>query len=313
MLFEEPTIAAVDDDTGRLLAFGDEAIGLGVTSAGRVVLMHPVRNGELVDVHIAEDALVKVLRRVGTSRVSRPRMIVCSHVGEMDVQLRALDRALHKAGARQVHFVERPIACAIGADLAIAEPMGTMVIDVGGGTTDIGVLALGGIVTGSSIPVGGNAFDDAVRMVLARHYGLIVEPSAATHIVHTIGTLDGIPGTERAEVSGRDASSGRAHAVTVLASDLTPFLKEVAEPIVLAAVECITSAPPDLANDLLDAGLVLAGGAASLDGFGTYLARATGVAVHPAPQGGRLGVLGAARCASMLEALGAAISGAPRR
>jgi rod shape-determining protein MreB len=231
----------------------------------------------------------------------------------MDVQLRALDRALRKAGARQVCFVEKPIACAIGADLAIAEPMGSMVVDVGGGTTDIGVLALGGIITGTSLAAGGSSFDDAVRAVLARYYGLIVDPSLATRIVRTIGTLDAALGTDQSEVCGRDASSGRVYTITVRAADLTPFLIEVAEPIVTAVVNCITSAPPDVANDLLDTGLILAGGGALLNGFGVHLSRATGISVNVAPQGGRLGVLGAARCMSMFDVLGSAISEAPRR
>ena len=279
-MLEEPTIAAVDIDTGRLVAFGREAAGLGARSAGRVGLVRPVRNGKLVDVDLADAAISEVLRRAGASWLDHPRVVVCSHVGATGVQRRAVERALRRGGARSVRFVEQPIACAIGAGLPIADPVGQMVVDVGGGTTDVGLVALGSLVTAASVPVGGSEFDDAVRSHLAREHGLVADRAVVEQLRRELGMVGPVVRNAEVEVIGRDALSGWPIAARVTTSDLATALDSVVDPILEAALRCITAAPPDLANDLLGTGLLLVGGGARLVGLARRLASATGVPVN---------------------------------
>jgi len=295
IVVEEPTIAAVDSDTGRLVAFGHDAAGLGTPTAGRVLLVNPVRNGKLVDVELADAAIAEVLRRAGATWLDHPRVVVCSHVGATGVQRRAVERALRRGGARSVRFVEQPIACAIGAGLPIADPVGQMVVDVGGGTTDVGVVALGSLVTAASVPIGGIELDEAVRVHLARAHGLVAELAVVRELRRALGTVGPVAHDREVEVIGRDALSGRPAAARVTASDLAGALGPVVQPILATALRCITGAPPDLANDLLGTGLLLVGGGARLPGLAQRLASATGVPVHVPEHMEWLGVCGAAR------------------
>jgi rod shape-determining protein MreB len=295
IVLEEPTLAAVDTDTGKLVAFGREAVGLGARSAGRVALVRPVRNGKLVDVDLAQATVAEILRRSGASFFDHPRVVVCSHVDSTPVQQRAVERALRRAGARSVRFVEQPLACALGARLPIAEAVGRMVVDVGGGTTDVGVLALGGLVTSAAVPVGGNVFDEVVRDYLARVHRLVVERRVVEVLRREVGSVGPVGADVEVDVVGRDALTGLPGSRTVSRRELAAALEPVVEPVVAAAMRCMTSAPPDLANDLLGTGVLLAGGGSLLDGLARRLASAIGVPVHVPERLQLLGVLGAAR------------------
>jgi len=312
LLLEEPTVAAVDADTGRLLAFGRSAPALASATAGRVRLERPVRHGQLVDIALAEDVLVEVLRAAGLSRVAHPRVLACVQASATHVQRRALDRALRKAGARQVRFIEQPVACALGSGLPIEEPSGSMVVDIGAGTTEIGVLALGGIVTSASLAVGGGDVDESVRLLLSRRFDLVVDSRVASEVVRRIGAAGASP-APHLEVTGRRGADGRPHSVVVSGAEIRPALDELVAPIVTAAVECVASAPPDLANDLLGSGLHLSGGASQLAGIAQRIASATGLAVHASAEPSRVAVIGASRCLATFDVLGASLSAAPRR
>jgi rod shape-determining protein MreB len=313
IVLEEPTVAAVDADTERLLAFGSKAPALVAATAGRVSLVRPVRHGQLVDIGLAEEVLVEVLGAAGASRLAHPRVLACVSSAATHVQRRALDRALRKAGARQVRFIEQPVACAVGAGLPIEEPTGSMVVDVGAGTTDIGVLALGGLVTHAALAVGTDDVDEALRVLLARRYDLVVDRETAAEVCRRIGSLRVAPDLSNIEVTGRATATGRPHAVVLGPSDVRPTIVELLNPIFDAAVNCIATAPPDLANDLLGAGCHLSGGGSSLDGLGQSLAAATGLAVRVAADPRSSAVLGAARCLTMLDLAGVSLSAAPRR
>lgn len=314
MLLEEPTVVAVESDSRRLIAFGREAPPLASATAGRVRLERPVRHGQLVDIALAEDLLVEVMRAAGVSRLAHPRVLACVQTSATHVQRRALDRALRRAGAREVRFVEHPVACALGAGLAIEEPEGSMVVDVGAGTTEMGVLALGGIVTSASLAIGALDVDESVRMLLARRYDLVVDPEVAGEVVRRIGAGD--PARQDAphlEVTGRRGADGAPHSAVVSASEIRPAIDSLVGPVVDAAVACIASAPPDLANDLLGSGLHLSGGGSLLDGVAQRIATATGLEVHLHREPSRTAVLGAARCLSGFGLSGAGLSAAPRR
>lgn len=302
LLVDEPTLAAVDADTGRILAFGAEALETGARAAGRVHLVRPVRRGQLAELDLAEGLLAEVLRRAGAARVGHPRVVACAHVDATPVQARALERAFRKVGARQVSFVEQPVAGAIGAGLQIAEPTGSMVVEIGAGTTDVGLLALGGPVTSACLPLGGDDLDAAVRRLLARRHGLVVDQPTAAEVRERLGSLSAEAPDLGAEVLGRDAETGRSARVLVTRSELRPLLLERLVPVLDAVVGCIAAAPPDLANDLLASGIVLLGGASVLDGLDRRLARATGLPVHAVDEPRLTAVRGALGCLEGLDA-----------
>ncbi|MGP8162465.1 MAG: rod shape-determining protein [Acidimicrobiales bacterium] len=308
LLVDEPTVAAVDKDTGRVVAFGSEVLGLGARAAGRVAVRFPVRNGQLVDLDLVEEVLAEALRRAGASRLSHPRVLVCTHVGATRVQNRALDRAVRRAGAKDVLFIAHPTACAIGAGIAIDEPTGSMVVDVGAGTTDVAVFALGGIVVSSSCARGGDDLDEAVRVYLVRQRDILVDREAVEAARLALATAAPRPRNSEFEVVGRDARSGRPTSAVLTSVELRPILEPLLAPMFDAAVRGITEAPPELVNDLIGSGLLLAGGVGQLDGFDRRLARLTGVPVRVAADAGRCAVLGAARCLELPDGLSYAVS-----
>ena len=304
LLVDEPTVAAVDADSGRLLAFGTSALDTGARAAGRVHLVRPVRRGQLADVPLAGALLGGLVRRAGPARHGHLRVLACSHVGATPVQHRALERALRRAGVRQVSFVEQPIAGALGAGVTIAEPTGSMVVEIGAGTTDVGLLALGGIVTGTCLPLGGEDLDHAVRRLLARRHQLVVDPATAAEVRQQLGSVAADAPPARAEVLGRDAATGRPAAAVVTRAELRPLLLHLLLPVLDAVVGCISEAPPDLANDLLGAGIVLLGGASAVDGLDRRLASATGLPVHVVEAPRLTAVRGALGCAEHLARSG---------
>lgn len=296
LLFEEPSVAAVDLSTRRLIAFGKEAAGLGARSAGQVGVVRPVRAGKLLDVDVAEAVVADVFHRIGVGRLDRRAVALCCHIDTSDVQRRALERALRQAGAKHIRAIEQPIAAAIAAGLPLAEPVGTMVVDVGGGTSDLGVMALGGLVTSAAVAIGGSSFDEALRAYLLKTHGLAVAERAVETLRRQHGTLLESPGARAVSISGRDALDGRTRGVYLAIEELTSVLRRAVAPLLAAAALCIGDAPPDLANDLLRSGLLLVGGGSLLDGLDQQLAIATGVPVHIPIESDRLVVRGAARC-----------------
>ncbi len=301
VVLDEPAIAAVDADSGRLLAFGAEALSTGAASAGRVRLVRPVRHGQLADLGLAEELLAALLRRAGATRRGRPRVLCCVHTDATAVQRRATKRALEQASARTVRFLELPLAVAIGAGIAIEEPTGSMVLEIGAATADVAVLALGGMVTSATVSQGAEDFETAVRSLLARRHGLVVDQATAREVLAMIGTVDPAAAEARVEVLGHDRATGRPAAAVLRRSEIRRALEEHLEPVLSAALRCISESPPDLANDLLGAGLVLAGGASRLDGIAARVAAATGVSVYPAADARCCAVLGAARCLAWLD------------
>lgn len=300
---DEPSVAAIDGDTGRLLSFGRDALRTGAGAAGRVRLVRPVRRGQLADLGLAEEMVAAMFRRAGLSRRGRPRALVCVHAEATAIQKRALQRALEQAGARSVRFLELPLAVAIGQGVRIEEPTGTMVVEVGAGTADIAVLALGGMVTKASLTRGGEDFELAVRDLLARRQGLVIDQATAREVVRMIGTVDPTAPEARVEVLGRDRSTGRQSAAVLRRSEVRTTLLEQLRPVLAAAMDCIASAPPDLANDLIGTGITLAGGGSALDGLAAALAAATGLTVRGVDDARRAAVSGAASCLEGLREL----------
>ena len=295
ILVDEPTVAAIRLRDGSLVAFGHKAAAMSGRAAGDVGVVKPVAHGHLQDLALTDQVASHLLGSV-RKHVGRRPEVLCSVPGlATGVQRRALERSFKAAGAAHVEFIEHAVAAGVGFRLRIDEPVATMVVDVGAGTTDVAVMALGGVVTESSVPVGGDDIDRGVREVCLRSFDLVVSPGVAEQVKFAVATA--WSGSERKiEVTGRDASNGSVRTVVVSSSEVSGAIAERVRAMVAAAVECITTAPPDLANDLLARGLHLAGEGALLDGFARRLATATGIPVHLADDPGRAAVVGAARC-----------------
>ncbi|MGA2803470.1 MAG: rod shape-determining protein MreB [Acidimicrobiales bacterium] len=295
VVVDEPTVAAVDLGRNRLVAFGNRALSLRGRCSGDVAFIRPVCHGQLADLDLTWAVARELLRVVRTWSASQPTVLCCASGAATGVQRRALDRAFKQAGAGNVRFVEQQVAVALGSGLRIEEPVASMVVDVGAGTTEIGVLALGGLVTHASVPVGGGDFDEAIRRFCVRDFELVIDLETAEAVKRAIGSA-WVEEDDKVEVRGRDVSNGIVRSVVITRTEVADAIAPRVDRIVHAAVSCITSAPPDLANDLLNRGLYLAGGGALLAGFGKRLASATGIPVHLVENPERCAVAGAALC-----------------
>lgn len=307
VLLDEPTVVAVDLERSRVVALGRQALVLRGRAAGRVALRRPLAHGELLDLDLARQLVRHALGRL-PRRLRASRAVVCSPAGATGVQRRALARALRDAGVRRVRFLETPLAVAIGQRLPVAEPKASMVLDVGAGRSEAGVLALGGVAAAVSTPVGGDDLDEAVRASLLQAFDVLVERAVAREVKERLGRA--WPGGEedKVEVVGRDASNGRVRRVVVTGEEVASVLEPVVENVVRTALRAITAAPADLANDLLASGLYLAGGTASLSGLDRRVAHAAGVPVHVVEDGGLAALRGALRCAAAPRRYGGLLS-----
>lgn len=300
VVVDEPTIAAVDLGRNRLLAFGTEALGLRGRCAGEVAIVRPVHHGQLFDLDLTAAVAGELLRRGRVSALGHPTVLCCASGAATSVQRRALDRAFKKAGAGSVRFVEQQVAVALGSGLRIEEPVASMVVDVGAGTTEIGVLALGGLVTHASVALGGGDFDEAIRRLCARDFELAIDAATAEGIKYAIGSA-WVEEDDKVEVRGRDVATGIVRSVVITRTEVADAIAPRVERILAAATFCITSSPPDLANDLLNRGLYLSGGGALLTGFAQRLATATGIPVHLVEDPERCAVSGAALCMATMR------------
>ncbi|MGD0083062.1 MAG: rod shape-determining protein MreB [Acidimicrobiales bacterium] len=302
LLIDEPTVAAVDIPSGRLLAFGEAAREMAGRAAGEVAIVRPVRHGQLVDLELTDQIAAELFRRARRSGVHRPDVLCCVPGGATGVQRRALERSFKKAGARNVDFVEHAVACGIGTQLEIDEPIASMVLDVGAGTSDMAVMALGGVVTEASLMIGSEDFDEAIRQLCLRSFDLVLGSGIPESIKLAIGSA--WPDNEmKVEVRGRDLGNGIPRTIVLSKSEVASVMADLVDTIIAAAVECITESPPDLANDLLTRGLYLAGGGALLAGFTRRLATAAGIPIHLVRSPETVAVFGAAR-ALRAQALG---------
>ena len=300
VIIDEPTIAAVDLGRNRLVAFGSDAAGLSGRCAGEVAIVRPVHHGQLFDLDLTAEVVRDLLRRGRISSMAHPTVLCCASGGATGVQRRALDRAFKKAGAGKVRFVEQQVAAALGSGLRIEEPVASMVVDVGAGTTEIGVLALGGLVTQASVALGGGDFDAAIRRLCVRDFELVIDAATAESIKCTIGSA-WVEEDDKVEVRGRDVSTGIVRSIVITRTEVADAIVPRVERILAAATFCISSSPPDLANDLLNRGLYLSGGGALLTGFAQRLATSTGIPVHLVQDPERCAVSGAAMCMATMR------------
>lgn len=291
-----PTVAATDLASGRLLAFGREAEEMQGRAAGRVRIVRPMVHGQFTDLDLAEGFLAGVLSAAGARWHRRPSVLACVPGGSTGVQRRAVERGLRRGGAREVQLIDHQTAAAIGARLPIQEAAGSMIVDMGAGTTEIGILALGATAASVTVPVGGLDLDEAVRSHCRRQLDLVVDHATAEQVKKAIGSAWGLHDEAKAEVRGRDLATGEVRTVVLSRSELLDVMSEPLREILASLVGAIRSAPPDLGNDLLARGLHLAGGSARLLGLRERIEDETGLRVHVGERPELCTIHGALRC-----------------
>jgi rod shape-determining protein MreB len=314
IVLNEPSVVAINQDTGGILAVGLEAKKMIGRTPGNIVAIRPLKDGVISDFDTTERMLRYFIQKVHKRRhFAKPRLVVCVPSGITGVEQRAVKDAGYAAGARKVYIIEEPMAAAIGAGLPIHEPTGNMVVDIGGGTTEIAVISLGGIVTVQSIRVGGDELDQAIITWIKREYSLLLGERTAEEIKMAIGSAFPAVGEPDAEIRGRDLVTGLPKTILVTAEEIRKAIDEPVSRIVEAVKTTLDSCPPELSGDIMDRGIVLTGGGALLHGLDERLRHETGIAVHIAENPLNAVVMGTGRCIEEFEALEKVLISEPRR
>ncbi len=314
IVLNEPSVVAVNQDTGGILAVGIEAKKMIGRTPGNIVAIRPLKDGVIADFDTTERMLRYFIQKVHKrSYLAKPRIVVCVPSGITGVEQRAVKDAGYAAGARKVYIIEEPMAAAIGAGLPIHEPTGNMVVDIGGGTTEVAVISLGGIVTALSIRVGGDELDQSIINWVKREYSLLLGERTAEEIKMAIGSAYQLANENDAEIRGRDLATGLPKTITVTAAEIRKALEEPVNAIVNAVKGTLDKCPPELSSDLMDRGIVLTGGGALLKGLDERLRRETGMPIHIADRPLDAVVEGSGKCIEEFEALEKALISEPRR
>ncbi len=273
IVLNEPSVVAIDSETKKVLAVGSEAREMLGRTPGRVKAIRPMKDGVIADFNITEELLSNFIRKVnGKSLFSRPRILICCPSNITQVEKNAIKEAAERIGAKKVFLEEEPKVAAVGAGLDISKPSGNMIIDVGGGTTDIAVLSLGGIVTSASIKVAGNKFDNDIVKYIKDKYKLLVGERTAEEIKLTIGNVFPTEKQEKMEVRGRDLVTGLPHTITLTSNEVEEGLRESVYLLIHTAKNVLEQTPPELSADIIDKGIVVTGGGALIKGFDKLLA-----------------------------------------
>lgn len=296
IVINEPTVIAVNRRTGEVLAHGEKAWEMIGRTPGNIVAVRPLRGGAITDFEVTEKMIRMLLQRAGVSRFSRPKVLICVPSAITEVERRAVTDATRRAGAADAQLLEQPIAAAIGADLPIDQPVGNMVIDIGGGTTETAVISLGGIVALEAVRVGSFDIDTEIQAYVRRSHGIAIGERTAEMIKKTIGTAIPMPNLTDAEVRGRDLVSGLPKTVVLTDAEIREAINPIVTQMVDSVIRCLGTAPPELAQDFLKRGMYLVGGGALLTGMGERIAMDTNVPVILSNDALEAVVLGAGHC-----------------
>ncbi len=282
IVVSEPSVVASDVDTGDVHAVGAEAQRMIGRTPATIAATRPLRHGVIADFDVTEAMLRYFIRRVLDRRMAHPRLIVCAPSGVTEVEKRAVEEASLAAGARQVHLIEEPIAAAIGAGIEIEEPIGRMVVDIGGGTSEMAVISMGGIVVMRSIRVGGYEMDDAIAHYLRNVHQLAIGSQTAERIKTTIGSVSPMEFEDTMEVRGRHLVTGLPTAVQLSSAEVRAAISAPIREIIQGIRDTLEQTPPELASDIARDGILLAGGGVLVKGFEGLVAEETGMPVFKA-------------------------------
>ncbi|MFZ9283748.1 MAG: rod shape-determining protein [Candidatus Nanopelagicales bacterium] len=313
IVLNEPSVVAINSDNGNILAVGAEAKRMIGRTPGNIIAVRPLKDGVIADFDTTERMLRYFIQKVHKRRfLAKPRLVICVPSGITGVERRAVEEAGYKAGARKVYIIEEPMAAAIGAGMPIHEPTGNMVVDIGGGTTEIAVISLGGIVVAVSIRVGGDELDEAIIAYVKREYSLLLGERTAEEIKMKVGSAFPLPNEPEAELRGRDLVTGLPRTIILPAEEIRKALEEPIQAIVDAVKSTLDRTPPELSGDIMDRGVMLTGGGALLRGLDERLRHETGMPVVIAENPLNCVVLGSGRTVEEFEALSRVLVSNPR-
>jgi rod shape-determining protein MreB len=267
IVLSEPSVVAVDVRSGEVHAVGVEAKRMLGRTPGTIRAIRPLKDGVIADFDVTEEMLRHFIQRVHQNRFAHPRVVVCVPSGVTGVEKRAVEEACLSAGARQAYLIEEPMAAAIGAGLPVGEPTGSMVLDVGGGTSEVAVISLGGIVVSESIRVGGDEQDEAIVAHCKHEHKLLIGQQTAEEVKLEIGSASQLPEEVSTEIRGRDMVSGLPKTIMLSSGEVRGALEDPISQIVAAVKDTLDRTPPELAGDIMDRGITLAGGGALLQGM----------------------------------------------
>ena len=280
IVLSEPSVVAIDVRTGEVHAVGIEAKRMLGRTPGTIQAICPLKDGVIADFDVTEEMLRHFIQKVHQNRFAHPRVVVCVPSGVTGVEKRAVEEACLSAGARAAYLIEEPMAAAIGAGLPVAEPTGSMVVDIGGGTSEVAVISLGGIVVSQSIRIGGDELDEAIINYSKREYKLLIGQQTAEELKLEIGSACPIGEELQAEIRGRDMVSGLPKTVVITSEEIRQALEEPLGQIIEAVKETLDRTPPELASDIMDRGITLAGGGSLLQGLDQRLREETQMPAH---------------------------------
>jgi rod shape-determining protein MreB len=304
IVLNEPSVVAINTNTGGILAVGAEAKKMIGRTPGNIVAIRPLKDGVIADFDTTERMLRYFIQKVHRRRhLAKPRIVVCVPSGITGVEQRAVKDAGYAAGARKVYIIEEPMAAAIGAGLPVHEPTGNMVVDIGGGTTEVAVISLGGIVTSTSIRIGGDELDEAIIQHVKKEYSLLLGERTSEAIKLAIASVYPMPEELVAEIKGRDLVSGLPKTITIAAEEIRRAIEEPVNAIIDAIKTTLDRTPPELAADIMDRGIVLTGGGGLIRGLDKRLRHETGMPVRIADTPLQAVVLGSGKCLEEFEVL----------
>ncbi len=283
IVLREPSVVAIDKNTRRVLAVGNEAKQMIGKTPSSIIPVRPLRNGVIADFEVTHQMIKYFIQKVNTGRtILRPRIVIGIPSGITEVEKRAVHESAQQAGAREVYLIEEPMAAAIGAELPISEPSASMICDIGGGTTEIAVISLGGIVVAKSIDIAGDEMDEVIIQYFRRKYNLVIGEATAEEVKVKIGSVFPLKEEMTLEVKGRDQSKGLPRTVIVSSEEIRQALMEPVAMIVDSIKQVLEETPPELSADLVDRGMVLAGGGSLLRGMCELIRQETELPVRRA-------------------------------
>lgn len=306
VVLQEPSVVAMQRDTGTIMAVGEEAKRMIGRTPGNIVAIRPMKDGVIADFDVTQAMLRYFISKAGRRSLIKPRVIVSIPSGVTEVEKRAVLDAILQAGGREAHLLEEPMAAAIGAGLPVYEPTGNMIVDIGGGTTEVAVISLGGIVTSRSIRIGGDEMDEAIVNYIKRAYNLMIGERTAEEIKIHLGSAYKPSQTgdeETYEVRGRDLVTGLPKTLSITGQEVREALAEPVANIVEAVKITLEKTPPELAADIMDRGIVMAGGGSLLKNFDLLLAKETGMPVYLAEDPLTCVVMGTGKALEEIDSL----------
>ncbi|PMC35162.1 rod shape-determining protein [Bacillus sp. UMB0899] len=306
IVLNEPSVVAIDTVSKKVLAVGSEAKSMIGKTPGQIVAVRPLKDGVIADYDITTDMLKQIMKiaskKLGMS-VRKPTVVVCTPSGATSVERRAIQDAIRSSGAKQVHLIEEPVAAAIGADLPVDEPIANVIVDIGGGTTEVAIISFGGVVSCHSIRIGGDQLDEDIIQYVRKHYNLLIGERTAEQMKIEIGYALIKHEEESMEIRGRDLVTGLPKTITVTSTEMQEAMKESLLHILEAIRATLEDCPPELSGDIVDRGVILTGGGALMKGLQEWVSNEMIVPVHIAPNPLESVAIGTGRSLSVISKL----------